>query len=304
MTTDNKFAFLNWKVIFSIFCLIFFGLYLYNKKTGLKLRHNSIIQFSIAGPITDNSDLIDKLETLRKNQKVRGLIVEINSPGGGVVPSFLLYESLKKFSEEKKPVVIVMKSLAASGGYLISLAGDHIIAHPTTITGSIGVIFMQPDIRELMNKIGIKPVVFKTGKLKASPNPSEDISEEARLMINKIAEGTKKEFLNLVIQRRNLRDEKVISDISNSGIYLGIDAKKIGLIDELGSIDQAITWLKANSFDFPIEHIDMYDNDKSSILKKIFGSKTYNDTIGSLAYATNKIASHLSMSGLYLWYGI
>ena len=301
MNTESKSGFFSWKTIFFILAVIVFIFFRFENKGKPSLKDDSIAKISISTQITRGDNLVTKLEELRKNKKLHALIIEMDSPGGEVVPSFEIYESIRKFSEEKKPVVIVMKSVAASGGYLISVGGDYIIAHPTTITGSIGVVFIQPDLKDLMNKIGVKPLIFRTGKLKFSPNPSETTSEETKQMMMRVAEGTKKQFLDLVVSRRQIKDEKIIEDIANSGIYLGVDAKEIGLVDELGGIDQAIAWLKTQNINFPVENVNIREEEKSSLLKKLLSgnSMTPSEQLGK---SMEKITEKISRSGMYLLY--
>jgi protease-4 len=298
MNNDNKSSFFSWKLVFTIAIFIIGGLMMRNKNHEVKIKHDAIGKILIDGPIMNEAKIVNKLEELDKNSKLHALIIEVDSPGGAVVPSFRIYEAIKKISDDKKPIVIVMKSVAASGGYLISLAGDYIIAHPTTITGSVGVISMQPDFSELMNKIGVKPLIFKTGKLKASPNPGEPINEDIKNMMATVMEGTKKQFLDLVVTRRNLKDEKIIADIANSGIYLGVDAKQIGLIDETGGVEEAISWLKSKKIDFPVQEIEIHEEDNSNLLKKLL----HTELNSNLMQALDKVAGQISMQGIYLLY--
>ena len=282
-------------IIIFIFALIFV---IKNFSEKPLVLEDSIGKILIDGAIFDETELLETLELLEFNPKLHGLIVEIDSPGGAVVPSYRLYDKMRKIAN-KKPLVIVMKSVAASGGYLISLAGEKIFAHDSTITGSIGVIFFKADARELMNKIGVKSLIFKSGKLKASPNMAEGSDEDSNKMMEKTIFGVKKQFVDLVLKRRNITDEKIIADIENSGIYLGSEAKTIGLIDEIGGIEEAYTWIiKEKKINFPLRSIDIKDKRKDSLMKKILGSLSVDVDL----FEKIQDQSLIKRNGLYFMY--
>ncbi|ABV73490.1 cytidylate kinase [Rickettsia canadensis str. McKiel] len=209
-------------------------------------------------PITGNEDyiasiLIDeiifedekrdkKLKKIIDDSHIKALIVNVNSPGGTVVGSEKIYNILRKISE-KKPVVIVMGTMATSGGYLISLGGDYIISHNGTITGSIGVILQTAEITELAQKLGIKFNNFKSGELKAAPNPTEKLTQAVRIAIMENIEDTYDFFLELVSERRNLPIEEV-KKLADGRVYSGRQALKLKLVDSIGSEDTALKWLQ------------------------------------------------------------
>lgn len=209
-------------------------------------------------PITSNEDyiasiLIDeiifedekrdkKLKKIIDDSHIKALIVNVNSPGGTVVGSEKIYNILRKISE-KKPVVIVMGTMATSGGYLISLGGDYIISHNGTITGSIGVILQTAEITELAQKLGIKFNNFKSGELKAAPNPTEKLTQAVRIAIMENIEDTYDFFLELVSERRNLPIEEV-KKLADGRVYSGRQALKLKLVDSIGSEDTALKWLQ------------------------------------------------------------
>ncbi|MCC8418864.1 MAG: signal peptide peptidase SppA [Rickettsia endosymbiont of Glossina mortisans submortisans] len=209
-------------------------------------------------PINSNEDyiasvLIDEiiLEDERRDKKlkkiiddshIKALIVNVNSSGGTVVGSEKIYNILRKISE-KKPVVIVMGTMAASGGYLISLGGDYIISHNGTITVSIGVILQTAEVTELAQKLGIKFNNFKSGELKAVPNPTEKLTEAVRVAIMENIEDTYNFFLELISERRNLPIEEV-KKLADGRVYSGRQALKLKLADAIGSEDTALKWLQ------------------------------------------------------------
>ncbi|WP_341787822.1 signal peptide peptidase SppA [Rickettsia endosymbiont of Cantharis rufa] len=183
-----------------------------------------------------------KLKKIIDDSHIKALIVNVNSPGGTVVGSEKIYNILRKISE-KKPVVIVMGTMAASGGYLISLGGDYIVSHNGTITGSIGVILQTAEVTELAQKLGIKFNNFKSGELKAVPNPTEKLTEEVRVAIMENIEDTYNFFLEIVSERRNLPIEEV-KKLADGRLYSGRQALKLKLVDVIGSEDTALKWLQ------------------------------------------------------------
>ncbi|CEO17664.1 Putative signal peptide peptidase SppA [Rickettsia monacensis] len=183
-----------------------------------------------------------KLKKIIDDSHIKALIVNVNSPGGTVVGSEKIYNILRKISE-KKPVVIVMGTIAASGGYLISLGGDYIVSHNGTITGSIGVILQTAEVTELAQKLGIKFNNFKSGELKAVPNPTEKLTEAVRVAIMENIEDTYNFFLELVSERRNLPIEEV-KKLADGRVYSGRQALKLKLVDAIGSEDTALKWLQ------------------------------------------------------------
>ncbi|WP_342260062.1 signal peptide peptidase SppA [Candidatus Tisiphia endosymbiont of Metellina segmentata] len=203
---------------------------------------NYIAAVSIEDIIFEDTKRDKRLEKIIDDDKINALIVNVNSPGGTVVGSEKIYNILRKISA-KKPVVIVMGTLAASGGYLISLGGDYIISHNGTITGSIGVIFQTLEVTDLAKTLGITFNNFKSGELKAAPNPTEKVTEAVRQAIMSNVQDTYDYFIELVALRRGLAIEEV-KKIADGRIYSGRQALKLKLVDAVGSEDDAIKWLQ------------------------------------------------------------
>lgn len=206
------------------------------------INSNYIAAVSIEDIIFEDTKRDKRLEKIIDDDKINALIVNVNSPGGTVVGSEKIYNILRKISA-KKPVVIVMGTLAASGGYLISLGGDYIISHNGTITGSIGVIFQTLEVTDLAKTLGITFNNFKSGELKAAPNPTEKVTEAVCQAIMSNVQDTYDYFIELVALRRGLAIEEV-KKIADGRIYSGRQALKLKLVDAVGSEDDAIKWLQ------------------------------------------------------------
>ena len=192
--------------------------------------------------IFDDINRVRKIAGIAKNDSIKAVIVHINSQGGSVVGSEMLYNSLLKMSKEK-PVVVVMESVAASGGYMASLGADYIIAHNGTITGSIGVIMQSAEITELADKIGVTFNNFKSDTLKASPNLFEKLTPEAKQATMDSIYEVYDYFIELVAIRRNL-DLDYVKKLADGRIYSGRQALDLKLIDAIGNEDTALEWLQ------------------------------------------------------------
>lgn len=185
-------------------------------------------------------DVVSQLNKAKKDTKIKALILKIDSPGGSVTASDMLYHEIVKYREASgAKVVAVMMSVAASGGYYVSLPADLLVAHPTTITGSVGVIFMRPGIMGLMGKIGLQIEVDKSGINKDMGSPFRQSTEDERRMLQKLIDDMADRFLTLAATHRRLSPE-VRNVISSGRIFYADEALRLGLIDRIGYLDDAI----------------------------------------------------------------
>ncbi len=187
----------------------------------------------------------------------KALLVRIDSPGGTFVGGESLMRGLRRVSETK-PVIAVMGEMATSGGYMTALGADHIIANPGTITGSIGVIMQTADVTELLDMLGIRPEVLKSGPFKAQPNPMERFTDEAREAVQALIMDSFQQFVGMVAERRG-RDREEILALADGRIFTGRQALENGLIDALGDEDSARAWLERErgvDGDLPIRDIE------------------------------------------------
>jgi protease-4 len=201
-----------------------------------------IARLHIDGVITGDAATLNLVRAVASADHAKALIVSIDSPGGTTVGSEALYEELRKIAKVK-PVVAVMKSVAASGGYITAIAADHIVARGNTITGSIGVIFSFPEVSKLLDTIGVKMEEVKSAELKAEPTPYKPMSDHVRSVTNEMVQEAFGWFVDLVAERRNLKRDQALV-LADGRVYSGRQAVKNGLIDELGGDEQAVTWLE------------------------------------------------------------
>src|SRR5579862_7622746 len=210
-------------------------------RTGLTAA-GSIARIKIDGLIRSDQERVEALERLAKSQAA-AVIVHINSPGGTTAGSEQLYDSLVRL-KAKKPLVVVVEGLAASGGYITAIAADHIIAQQTSLVGSIGVLFQFPNFTDLLKTVGVKVEEVKSSPLKAAPNGFEPTSPEARAALDSLVKDSYAWFRGLVKQRRGMDDE-LLDKVADGRVFTGHQAVDLKLIDQLGDEKTAIAWLVA-----------------------------------------------------------
>lgn len=193
---------------------------------------------SIFKDLTSSSSVLELIRSAAKDESIKAIVLRINSPGGTVAASQELYNALIN-ARKKKPVVITMGDIAASGGYYIASASNAIFANPGTLTGSIGVITSYVNFHELFSKIGLEGVTIKAGKYKDIGNAARPMTEEERKILQTILDDSYNQFLSDVSKGRNMPMEK-LKNIAQGLIYTGRQAKKVGLVDYLGDDNRAI----------------------------------------------------------------
>jgi protease-4 len=192
----------------------------------------------IKGVIIDPQPVVEKLIKFRKNEQVKAIVLRIDSPGGGVGPAQEIHAEVKKVQREKK-VLVSMGSVAASGGYYIACAADRILANPGSITGSIGVIVESLNVEELFRKLGLRSTVIKSGKHKDIASPMRKMTPEEKKLLQGVLDSVHEQFIRAVAEGRNLPLEKVRS-LADGRIFSGDQAKTLGLVDELGNLQDTI----------------------------------------------------------------
>ena len=185
--------------------------------------------------------LTQQLDRAARDPAVRAIVLRINSPGGTVTGSENMYELLRRFrSQSGKPIVASVQEVGASGGYYVALAADHVVATPTSVVGSIGVIFNALSFEGGLNKLGIKSEVVKSGPMKDMASPFKDMSADERKVMQQTVDEYFARFRATVADRRRLTDEPAIARVSDGRVFSGAQAKELGLVDELGILEDAI----------------------------------------------------------------
>lgn len=220
-----------------------------------------IARVSISGIIQDDKELLERLDRIAGNDRAKALVVTISSPGGTTYGGEVLFKALRKVAE-KKPVVSDVRTLAASAGYMIATAGDTIIAGESSITGSIGVLFQYPQMKELMDKIGVSLEEIKSAPLKAEPSPFHPASEEAKTMIRAMVMDSYDWFVDLVAERRKLPRAEVLR-LADGSIFTGRQALKAKLVDTLGGPEAIRTYLDGRKVPADLPFIDYEATNRS-----------------------------------------
>jgi protease IV len=201
---------------------------------------NYIARLKIQGLIRGDEERVEALDRLAKS-RVRAVIVHVDSPGGTTAGAEQLYQSLRLLAE-KKPTVVVVDGLAASGGYIAAMSADHIISQDTSLVGSIGVLFQYPNFTDLLKTVGVKVEEIKSSPLKAAPNGFEPTSPEARAALEAIVKDSYDWFRGLVRERRHL-DEAGLDRVADGRVFTGRQGLEAKLVDELGNEQTAVAWL-------------------------------------------------------------
>lgn len=213
-----------------------------------------VARIDISGIITDDQVQQELIAQIAENDNAKALILRIDSPGGTTTGAEALYEAVRK-AAEKKPVVAVLGTIAASGGYIAALSADHVVARGNTLTGSIGVLFQWAQFNELLDKIGIEMRDVKSAPLKAEPNPFNKPSPQALRAVKDLVDSSFDWFVGLVAERRGLSLEEA-RKLGDGRVYTGWQAVGNGLVDEIGGEDAARAWLAAEhdiDVDLPTE---------------------------------------------------
>lgn len=192
----------------------------------------------IEGPIIDSKETIDEMKDYVKDASIKSIVLRIDSPGGAVAPSQEIYEEVRKATAKKK-IIVSMGSVAASGGYYIASPATKIIANPGTLTGSIGVIMEIPNVEGLMNKIGVKTEVIKSGQHKDIASVFRGIKKEEKEILQNVLDNVHDQFIAAVAEGRKMVLEDV-KKIADGRIFTGEQALKVGLVDELGNLEDAV----------------------------------------------------------------
>ncbi|HEY5765597.1 MAG TPA: signal peptide peptidase SppA [Candidatus Deferrimicrobiaceae bacterium] len=192
----------------------------------------------ITGLIAESESAIEQIRKFARDDSIQAIVLRVNSPGGGVGPSQEIYEEVRKL-RGKKVVVTSMGALAASGGYYIACASEKIYANPGTITGSIGVIMNFVNVRDLVEKIGIRGMVVKSGEYKDIGSPVRDMKPGERRLLQGVIDNVHAQFVNAVAEGRGL-DRKQVLAIADGRIFSGEQARELGLVDTLGNLQDAV----------------------------------------------------------------
>lgn len=274
-----------WRVLAVVaFAFAIFGIF---NNDVLLDQDDHVARVSIDGIITEDRELLSLLESIADDSSAKALIVNISSPGGTFTGGDTMFNALRRIGADK-PVVAVMGSMATSGGYMVAIAADRIFAGYGTITGSIGVIVQSADVTGLLDKIGVKPEVVKSGDLKATPNPMESLSPDARGQLQGVIDELHARFIQMVAERRGIGVETLRSRVGDGRIVTGAQAVELGLVDAIGDVNAARAWLMSAhdvSADLPLIDWKLDDpfawwrENARSLAQSIFGNSVFSERL-------------------------
>jgi len=244
------------------------------------IAENKVAVISLSGPIqSQGTGLLfggsvispqfvrDQVEKAKTDMAVKAIVIQVESPGGSAAAS---QEILNEFELAKKPIVVSMGDVVASGGYYISAKADKIVALPGTLTGSIGVIVEIPNLKGLFEKLGIKMEVFTAGEHKDMYAGLRELTPEEKVLMQEITDQIYDQFVQVVVEGRGLSEDKV-RELATGQLYTGVQAKELGLVDELGGLNTAID-LAASLAGIKKPKVEYYKPEVPSILNALLGT--------------------------------
>ncbi|WP_235890962.1 signal peptide peptidase SppA [Pararhizobium mangrovi] len=219
-----------------------------------------VASVSLSGVVTDDEDLVARLDRIADDPHVAALVLEVNSPGGTTYGGQAIYQAVRRVAV-KKPVVSDIRSLGASAAYMVAVAGDHVVAERTSIVGSIGVLFQYPQVSGLLDTLGVDVEEIKSAPLKAEPSPFHPASDDAKAMIRSMIDDTYAWFVDLVAERRGMSHDKAKA-LADGSVFTGGQAVKNGLVDELGGERAARAWLTTKGVDASLPTLEWKARDR------------------------------------------
>lgn len=195
----------------------------------------------VTGPIMASKKVVEDLRRYREDEMVKGIVVRVDSPGGAVAPSQEIMQAVQR-AGEKKPVAVSMGSTAASGGYYIALGGDRIFANPGTVTGSIGVITQLFDVHRVLQMVDVEVNTLKTGPFKDAGSPFRELELRDEVHFQQLIDDVYDQFVNDIATARKL-DIEDVRELADGRVFTGRQAKDLSLVDELGSLSDAVDWV-------------------------------------------------------------
>lgn len=226
--------------VFTLFLVIAFK-YISGGKINISNGKPLIAVVELSGPIYDSKSIVRQFKKYGDDEDIDAILFRISSPGGGVSASQEIYHEVRKVRESGKPILASFGSVAASGGYYVALGADKIMSNPATVTGSIGVIVGLPNYEGLMNKLGLSFVNITSGPLKDSGSPYRKLRKDDRDVFQEVVDDLYDQFVNTVSVERGMTIERV-RELADGRIYSGSQAKKFGLIDTLGTYQDALDY--------------------------------------------------------------
>lgn len=247
----------------------------------LKRGGENVGIIEVSGVISDSKNIIHHLKQFRDDPSIKAIVLRIDSPGGAVGPSQEIFREVRK-TINTKTVIASMGTVAASSGYYIASGANGIVANAGTITGSIGVIMAFSNFKEIIRKIGLVPIVIKSGEYKDMGSPTREMTSNEREILQGLVDAVHRQFVRDVAEGRNLDTGKV-SALADGRVYTGEQAKALGLVDRIGNLEDSIEWAgrkggikgKISVVYAPEKRFSLLKYLTGALLREVFGQTDY-----------------------------
>lgn len=246
----------------------------------MEAESGNVAVVEVLGGIYDSKPVVEELHDLKKDDRVKAVVLRIDSPGGSVGASQEIFESVRKL-KEKKPVVVSMGSVAASGGYYVAAPANRILANAGTVTGSIGVRMELVNVQDLLDWAKIKALTLKSGRYKDAGSPTRPMTPEEKEYLESVIKGMHEQFKRAVAESRHLTPEE-IEMVSDGRVFTGLDAVQKKLVDEVGSLEEAVKiagdlgGIKGEpDIFYPTRHKEFLERLVDGMAEKIFQKLSY-----------------------------
>ncbi len=260
------------KRILFLFLLLIIALVMFSAVVSRLPVGDRVAILRVSGVIVNPMPVVKKIQKLSRDKSVKALVIRVDSPGGSVGASQEIYRAIERFKATGKPVVVSMGNVAASGGYYISAPADFIYANEGTITGSIGVIVQHVAYRELLKKIGVSATSIKTGKFKDTLNPFRELTPEEKKYLKDTITEVYEQFLSSILKYRGDKiSEDRLREVADGRVITGQSAKSLGLVDEIGGIEDAVS--KAKELAGVPEAREFYVPEEKTIIQRLIGGE-------------------------------
>lgn len=267
--------------IFTVFVFGVMAMVMWIGRSSDSFDGEAVGVVEIEGAIADARETIENIRQFREDDDIKAIVVRIDSPGGAVGPSQEIYREIRKTIGKKK-VVASMGAVAASGGYYIACAADGIMANPGTITGSIGVIMGYTNFEQLLDKIGMVPVIIKSGPYKDTGSPTREMRDDERELLQTIISSIHQQFITAIAEGRKM-DRAQVEASADGRVFTGEDAKTRGLVDRLGNFEDALAWAgELGGIDGDV--VPVYARDKKLSFLRYLMSASINDLIAKMFF--------------------
>jgi protease-4 len=289
-------------IIFIGFGSMFFLYLIFTQSSDENVEYVSGVGEKIAvvelkGVIVESENIVKQFKKYQNDKSIKAILLHVESPGGGVVASHEIYESVRQARQSGKPIIVSMGSVAASGGYYVSCGANLIVANPGTLTGSIGVISQFLRLDPMLQKVGVEMNTIKSGKYKDAGNPFREMTKEDKIYFQDLMDDVHRQFISIVEKERKLDHAKLIG-FADGRVFTGEQAKKMGLVDSLGTFEDAVK-ITGRIAGIKGEPSIVKEQKRKTFIEKIFGEVKFNELLSLKDEIFNQSILQYKLTGPY-----